>query len=120
MAQVGRPRIIESPDELLSRANAYFAQCEKDERPYTITGLALSVGLSGRDGLDEYGKRAEFSDIVKLVKARVEQAYEERMHGQSPTGAIFALKNMGWRDQQHIENTGNVNLSIRKDDADVL
>ena len=33
----------------------------------------------------------------------MEMEYEKRLHGNNPTGAIFALKNFGWPDRQQIE-----------------
>ena len=107
---IGRPRIIGSPEEFEKRANAYFSKCEEGDEPVTVTGLALAVGLSSRDGLVECGKRPEFADAVKRAKARVERAYERRLSGNSPAGAIFALKNMGWSDRQDIAMSGSLEI----------
>ena len=104
----GRPLIIASPDELDTRADTYFAACEG--KPMTVTGLALALGLSSRESLDEYGRRPEFSDSVKRAKAHVQAAYEARLSEAACTGAIFALKNMGWSDKQEIEHSGSVDL----------
>ena len=69
---MGRPRLISSPEEFEERVDAFFAECEERDRPPTVTGMALAVGLSSRESLDEYGRRAEFSDAVKRAKTRVE------------------------------------------------
>jgi hypothetical protein len=107
----GRPRIIESPEEFEALAKAYFSDKYTNNQPITISGLALAVGLSSRESLDEYGRRPEFSDVVKQAKLRVTQAYEERLWGTSPTGAIFALKNIAsWRDQQDVQHSGQVSI----------
>lgn len=104
----GRPKIIETPEEFTKRADAYFDEKCNANQPVTISGLALAVGLSSRESLDEYGRREEFSDAVKQAKLRVAQAYEERLWGTSPTGAIFALKNIAaWRDQQDVKHSGD-------------
>lgn len=95
----GRPRKIESPQEFDELADAYFARCEAREEPVTLTGLILSLGLSSRESLDEYGRREEFSDSVKRAKMYVEWEYEKKMHSPACTGAIFALKNFGWKDK---------------------
>ena len=94
-----RPRIIESPEEMLNRGYAYFEQCKADETPILITGLALALGLSGRESLSEYGRREEFSATVKELKSVCEQYAENRLFSNNPTGAIFALKNYGWTDK---------------------
>ena len=102
----GRPRLIDSPDEMLTRGQAYFDQCTADEKPILITGLALALGLSGREALCEYGKRTEFSDTVKELKSVCEQFAEARLYANNPTGAIFALKNYGWIDKVQNEHSG--------------
>jgi len=94
-----RPRIIESPEEMLNRGYAYFEKCKLEETPILITGLALALGLSGRESLSEYGRREEFSATVKELKSVCEQYAENRLFSNNPTGAIFALKNYGWTDK---------------------
>ncbi len=86
---------------MLELAEAYFAECTEEKTAYRIEGLALALGMYGRDQLDEYGKRPEYSDIVKRLKLAVRDSYERRLSGNCPAGAIFSLKNMGWSDQQH-------------------
>lgn len=87
-------------------AEEYFAKCKAEGESVLLTGLILALGLSSRESLDEYGRRPEFSDSVKKAKVRVEMEYERRLSSTSPTGAIFALKNFGWRDQQSVEHSG--------------
>ncbi len=89
-----------------------------DEDPLTLTGMILHLGLSSRESLDEYGRRPEFSDSVKRAKLLVENQYERKLDGSRPTGAIFALKNMGWADRQEVEVHGmlrNLNLDALPD-----
>jgi hypothetical protein len=100
--QGGRPRIIESPEAMMEMIDSFCQQCQDEKKPLTLTGLIRHMGLSSRQSLDEYAKYEGFSDPVKRAKLAVEEAYEERLHTQSPTGAIFALKNMGWTDRQEI------------------
>ena len=99
----GRPRKIQSPAELEAKAQAYFDRCEQAGEPVLLMGLILALGLSSRQSLDEYAARPEFSDSVKRAKARVELEYEKRLASGTVqvAGAIFALKNFGWRDTQH-------------------
>ena len=98
----GRPRKIANPEEMLLKGYEYFAECRENQAPILVTGLALALGLSGREALCEYGKREEFSDAVKELKTVCERFAEERLYGNNPTGAIFALKNFGWTDKmQH-------------------
>lgn len=107
----GRPPLIADVARFEELAEAYFHRCDTDEEPYTITGLALGLGLSGRQVLSEYGEKKEFSDFVKKAKSKVENAYEKRLSGPNCTGAIFALKNMQWRDETQIEHSGNIGFA---------
>ena len=38
----------------------------------------------------------------------VENRYEKALSQQGPTGAIFALKNMGWNDKQEVQHSGGI------------
>lgn len=105
---MARPRIIQSPDEAWDLGQEYFRKCESEEKPITITGLSLALGLHGRDSLLDYEKRSEFSDTIKSLKAYVEMKYEERLSGANATGSIFALKNFGWADKQETQHSGVV------------
>jgi hypothetical protein len=106
MAKVGRPRIVETPEEFEKRADAYFKECREAGYPVTITGLALALGYSSRQGFYDAENLPGFSDSVKRARTAVEGAYEGRLWENNPTGAIFALKNMGWSDRQQHELSG--------------
>ena len=103
---IGRPRLIDSPEQMLEMGNAYFDECKANEQPILVTGLVLALGLSSRESLIEYGKRTEYSDTVKALKTVCENFAETRLYGNNPTGAIFALKNYGWSDKQEHELSG--------------
>lgn len=100
----GRPRIFNSPEDMEEAIDAYFLMCEQQDKPVTLTGALLHMGVGSRQTLGDYEKREGFSGPVKRLKLAVEASYEERLSGRNPTGAIFALKNMGWSDRQEIEN----------------
>ena len=103
----GRPRKYKSPEDFDAKVDEYIAQCDPEEgEPVTWTGMALYLGFASRSAMDEYAKYDEFLYSVKRAKAFVERAYERRLSGHSPTGAIFALKNMGWSDKQELEHSG--------------
>lgn len=107
----GRPRKIQSPEAMHELIDSYLADCEARDKPITLSGLILHMGLSSRQSLDEYANYDGFFDPVKRAKLIVQLAYEERLHGNSPTGAIFALKNMGWSDkieQAHTSPDGSM------------
>lgn len=102
----GRPRKIATPQEFDRLVDEYVHQQREDEAPITWTGMALYLGFTHRKGIDEYGKYDGFFHSVKRAKLIVEHAYEQRLNRPKPTGAIFALKNMGWSDRQQMEHLG--------------
>jgi hypothetical protein len=108
LENVGRPRKFETVEDLYEKANHYFFTCKNNNSPLTVTGLCNALGTF-RDVLNDYedGKYGdEFGECVKHLKQIVEQGYEERLHGPNATGAIFALKNFGWKDLQGHELSG--------------
>jgi hypothetical protein len=103
--KVGRPRKIESPAEFDRLVDEYVERCKAEEEPITMTGMALALGFTSREAFDTYTDYEGFSDSVKAAKMIVENAYEKRLHGQNVAGAIFALKNFGWRDRHDLDVT---------------
>ena len=104
----GRPRLYNSPEEFDAKVLDYQAYCRETKEPVTWTGLALFLGFSSRQSIDEYGKYEGFSDSVKKAKLFVEWHYEMRACGGNPAGPIFVLKNMGWSDKQQIEHSDKI------------
>lgn len=129
--KVGCPPMYKTPEEMQKAIDKYFEDCngeyiiidgvaltdkngkpvKTEGRPYTITGLALALGFSGRQALLNYEAKEEFVDTIKRAKSRVEQYAEERLFDKDGVnGAKFNLSNnfQGWRERQQIDN--NVNM----------
>ena len=106
--QQGRPRKYNTAEELEAACKEYF----DNNKVLTITGLALALGFCDRQSLYDYEENEVFSCIVKAARLRVENGYEQRLLSEqgSPTGAIFALKNMGWKDKHETELSGDVGV----------
>ena len=98
----GRPAEYTNPGDLEAAVQEYFAQDGKK----TVTGLAYHLGFESRQSLYDYEQKGQFSYIIKRAKIRVEIMYEEQLSGTTPTGSIFALKNMGWKDKTEAEVYG--------------
>lgn len=116
MARTGRPPLWTTPDEFEDAAMAYLDECERptdgsDPEVPTINGLCLALDCH-RDSLWEYAKKPEFSDAIKRARGRLEMAWEKRLAENSCTGAIFWLKNQGWRDKTETEVTGKDGESL--------
>lgn len=116
----GRPPIYETPEQLNEAINNYFNSVEpkineKGEKyyNYTTTGLALYLGFESRQSLYYYRDKEkdsqDFCYIIKRALLVIENKYEEALSFGSPTGSIFALKNMGWKDKTEVEQT-NTNI----------
>ena len=107
--KAGQPA-MHTPETLKEAIQAYFDNppiriSGEQEVPFiSITGLVLSCGFSSRQSFYDYEKKAEFSCIIKTARLLVENEYEYKLQQNNPTGAIFALKNMNWKDTQVVQN----------------
>lgn len=103
----GRGLLYETPEKLQEAIDHYFAECELRTAPYTMSGLALALGIS-RQALINYEGREAYVDTVKRARARVEAQLEEGLltRERQVAGHIFNLKNnFGWKDTQEVEHT---------------
>lgn len=131
----GRPAMYDDPEELAEKVEEYFVWCEgeKEEREgvrthinkdgskttetYTydywirepespsITGIAIHLGFESRQSMYDYVKKPKFSYSIKRALLKVENTYEKGLWTNSPSGVIFALKNMNWTDRMSIDQT---------------
>lgn len=93
-------------EELQAGINSYFEDCDKREKPYTMSGLALSLGID-RTTLIRYGDRDSYATLIKEAKQKVECQLEENAltNKANATFTIFNLKNnYGWKDKVEIES----------------
>ena len=103
MGKVGQPPKYKSSEEMQEIIEEYFEISKNDKEPLTITGLALHLGFESRQSIYDYEKNGEYSYTIKRARLKIENFAEKKLFGISPTGAIFALKNFGWRDKQEID-----------------
>ncbi len=99
MATAGQPAFFETAESLESAIQAYFDKQVADSGIITVSGLAYSLGFASRQSLQDYKERDEYSYIIKRALLFVESCYEQKLSGNNPTGSIFVLKNMGWKDK---------------------
>lgn len=110
-----------TPEELIEVITNYFKECDKKNRPYTISGLALYIGLSTetlRRYEKEYGD-TEFADIIKRAKQTVEvYTAEATFDNKKFQGAKFNLQNnFGWTDKQDTNLSGEVTEIVKLEDV---
>jgi hypothetical protein len=126
---VGKPPAFTSPEQLQKLIDAYFAKCDarvstrfdKDgepistlnPEPYTMSGLALSMGFD-RQTILNYSKKDEYVGTIKAARQKVEADVERRlMETSNQTGAIFNLKNnFAWVDKQESDVNAKVSTTI--------
>lgn len=101
----GERKIITKDGSVIEEKYAYWFELRKKEIP-TITGLAIFLGFASRQSMYDYIIKPEFAYEIKRALLKVENSYENRLWDDKPTGAIFALKNMGWADKIINETTG--------------
>jgi hypothetical protein len=124
----GRPPLYDDAEKLASDCDDYLQYIagewdeqkkqwiREPERP-TITGLCIWLGFRCKNTLYNYIKiEGEIGYVMDRARLFVEYGYEKQLHGDRPTGAIFALKNMGWKDTVETNNTTNMNLTMTKEE----
>ena len=101
----GRPMKFKTVEELQKKIDEYFAECDKQKRPYTITGLALALDTNRATLLDYEKKYEQFSEVVKKAKLRIENYAEEQLFtSKNVAGVIFNLmNNFGWKNRQDVD-----------------
>jgi len=118
---MGRPPKYNNNEELQDKITEYFEKGMRTREVVigpatnksivtipvpTITGLALFLGFESRQSFYDYEKNKEFSYTIKKARTFIEREYEELLSTGNVTGAIFALKNMGWIDKTVSEIPG--------------
>ena len=89
---------------------------DREPEPPTIAGLAFFLGFDSRQDFDEYRQNGQFAPALKRGCLRIEAIYEKKLHQQSPTGAIFVLKSMGWNERPASQiNAGQVITALKVD-----
>jgi len=128
--KTGRPAKFDTPEKMQEAIDNYFRKCP-DKRNVTtltgtttlpcptITGLVMHLGFCDRQSFYAYEKKEKFSYTIKKARTKIEQVYETLLRQSACTGAIFALKNLGWKDtkeplvdnSKHIHYTTNIDTS---------
>lgn len=137
MAVVGRPPKFKTKEEIQKKIDEYFKSCEGEilkgedgqpifnkygqpiivnQRPPTVTGLALALGFSTRQSLLNYQAKKEFLDTITRAKSQIEAYTEERLFDKDGVqGAKFSLINnfKGWREKpETTENEKNGEVKV--------
>lgn len=115
--KVGRPKLYEDVEPMEKDIEKYFKECDKKDKPYTVSGLAYALDMDRRSLLN-YSKDEKFFPTIKRAKQKIEQQLEEKglMGTSNATFTIFNLKNnFDWKDKVENEEpneTGIINELI--------
>lgn len=94
----GEYYLDEQPEKMQAATNKKI--WDREPEPATIAGLTFYLGFNDRQAFDDYCANGEFANTLNRSRLRIEASYEKKLHNQSATGAIFALKSMGWNEKQ--------------------
>lgn len=102
-----RPLKYKTVQELEAAIDDYFERRHGVAVPPTVAGLALWLGFEDRQSIYDYKDRPAFSCTIKKAIMRIEEFAETQLlSGEgSSTGAIFWLKNHGWKDKTEVDTT---------------
>ena len=99
-----QPRKYEDPKILMEKIEEYFNTTEPKNQ--TCAGLCIFLGIS-RVTYNKYrtdANRPEIQEAIEWAQTRLENKYALDLNWKpNPTGPIFALKQLGWRDNQEVE-----------------
>jgi hypothetical protein len=106
----GRPLAYQTADELATAIEAYFTKCDIENRPYTLSGLGVALGVD-RKTVFNYSNKDAFFPTIQAARARIESSLEEnlvRVDTKNANGIKFALaNNYGWEERAKIDHTND-------------
>lgn len=111
---MARPKLFKTPDDLQKLIDAYYADCDAREVPYTIEGLAVACDCDRRTIIN-YAHDSEFFPTIKKAREKIlSRLAELAISGKgNPTSIIFNLKNnYDYVDKQEIKSDGENKLII--------
>lgn len=86
-------------EEIKSETKNVKAAPIRQSEPATIAGLAFYLGFTSHEAFEEYEANGKYADQIKRARLHIMADYEKKLHATSSTGAIFALKSMGWNER---------------------
>ena len=106
----GRPK-KDLEAERMAKINRYFSDTNNAK---TIAGIGRCLGYSS--ALEFVADAKKNKGVLGYALSRIEEVYEIALLSRGSTGAIFALKQLGWADTQKVETEikADVNLSLEK------
>jgi hypothetical protein len=76
---------------------------DREPEPATIAGLVHYLGFSSRQAFEDHEAKGKYAGQLKRARLRIMANYEKKLHATSSSGAIFAIKSMGWDERPEIK-----------------
>jgi hypothetical protein len=118
MKRVKRLKSFKRKSILLDAIDNYFnslklaeANGDKTCTP-TLTGLAIHLGFTSKEDFEYYEIMGRYAWIAKQARFKIMAYYEGRLLMPAPTGAIFALKSLGWHERPKAAEQPETQTSI--------
>lgn len=115
--KVGKPPKYTCVEDMESDIESYFQNCDANNIPYTIAGLASSLNEMCTETLRLYSHKDEYFATIKKAKQKCESSLvEQSLTGKvNPIVGMFLLKcNFGYKDKQdNHEDDKNININIQ-------
>lgn len=89
---------------------------DREPEPPTLTGMALFLGFTSLEEYEAYEQKGHFKAQLRMGRLMIAAEYEKRLHYKPSTGAIFALKTLGWNERHEqsatIDQPKNITIAI--------
>jgi hypothetical protein len=100
-----------SSEGLQKAVDKYINECKIENKFPNVADLAYSLGYASRQSIYDLQEKPLFSYTIKRAILFIESATVNRaLTVTTPTGSIFVLKNMGWKDKIETEHSGSMEI----------
>lgn len=111
---VGSPRRFKTPKKMAKEVKRYEKHLKKTGEPFLLIGFAVFCGVH-RTILDQYADKAEYTDTIKMIKAKAELGLiSGGLNGKysAPMSIFLAKNNHGYTDKTEAvtDNTHHIQV----------
>lgn len=104
-------RVWTSPAGMYVAGLEYFSKKDEEKKPYTLSGLALHLGMSYVRFMGFYEKYS-FAPVIDMLKSRILEQAETHLYDRFLcTGAKFHAAQLGMTEKSVIESR-NTNVTV--------
>jgi len=86
---------------------------DREPEPPTIAGLAFHLGFSNLTQMELHEAKGKYSGLLQRARLRIMAEYEKKLLNGPSSGAIYALKGLGWNDRYNNRPSGATNIDLK-------